>query len=70
MIKNDIFVGNITTYNNYIITYCNNFLSFQFLSFQNFQEPVATLPEMELVTLLTGKYGYCGDFLYKIEVKQ
>ena len=65
MIKNEMFVGNITTYNNYIITYCN-----YILSFQNFQEPVATLPEMELVTLLTGKYQYNGAFLYKIEVKQ
>ena len=65
MIKNRMFLASITTYNNYIITYCN-----YILSFQNFQEPVATLPEMELVTLLTGKYQYNGDFLYKIEVKQ
>ena len=65
MIKNEMFVGNVTTYNNYIITYCN-----YVLSFQNFQEPVATLPEMELVTLLTRKYGYNGAFLYGIEVKR
>lgn len=65
MIKNEMFVGNITTYNNYIITYCN-----YILSFQNFQEPVATLPAMELATLLTGKYQYNGAFLYGIEVKR
>ena len=65
MIKDKVFVGNVTTYNNYIITYCN-----YILSFQNFQEPVATMPEMELVTLLAGKYQYNGAFLYGIEVKQ
>ena len=65
MIKNRMFLASITIYSNHITTYCSHFVSFQ-----NAKESMKTLPEMELVTLLTGKYGHNGDFIYKIEVKQ
>ena len=65
MIKNEMFLGNITIYSNHITTYCSHFISFQYA-----KEPIKTLPEMTLLRLLTGKYGHNGDFLYGIEVKQ
>ena len=58
MIKNEMFVGNITTYISYL------------QQGRNFQEPVATMPEIELVTLLACHYGKNGDFIYGIEVKR
>ena len=58
MIKDTFFSANITTYISYL------------QQGRNLQEPVATLPKLELVTLLACHYGKNGDFIYKIEVKQ
>lgn len=65
MIKDKVFVASITTYNNYITTYCG-----YFPPFKNVSESMKTSPKMTLLRLLTGKYGHNGDFIYKIEVKQ
>ena len=59
MIKKEMFAGNITIYRNYLER-----------PYIKYKTPVATLPAMELATLLTGKYQCSGNVIYGIEVKQ
>ncbi len=54
MIKNEMFVGNITTYKNYLRRCLN------------FEEPVSVSTPSTLLALLRKKYQDCGAYIYEI----
>ena len=59
MIKDTVFIANITEYRNYLQQ-----------SHMQYKEPVATLSEAKLLRLFVMHYRNTGNFIYGIEVKQ
>ena len=59
MIKNEMFIENITRYRNYLQQ-----------QHMKYKEPAETLYEVKLLRLFVMHYRNTGNFIHKIEVKQ